>query len=406
LGGLLRIFYTFTIHSVPVSDFAVMYDAAGYVLKGDYSSFWGTGYMARFPHITITTLYFAGIRYVSSYPLLMIKIVNVLASTCNIFIIYNIVKELFISKGKAIIAAILTAVYPPLILYTAVFTTENLAVPFILASIYMFILFIKNDIKLKYLALSALFLFIGHLFRMVGQILLIAFILYIVISYKEKIKKKLLASFILVTTFLCLLISTSFLLNHNGIIQYSLWKGSETCLTNIVKGLNIESGGRWNEEDAKIPEKCNYDNEEMVKECEKIIKDRLTTTPKGELLRFFVNKYSSQWAVGDFAGSYWAECSLAEKDIGFKYSENGVWFGQAFYVILVVLSYIGLLNIDEVKTNKSLSLIYYIFCGYSILYLVSENQERYGFIGCWLFIIMAIVGINLLQKVRNLKGKE
>ncbi|HEY5524625.1 MAG TPA: hypothetical protein VIK26_04710, partial [Clostridium sp.] len=124
-----------------------------------------------------------------------------------------------------------------------------------------------------------------------------------------------------------------------------------------------------------------------------------TTTPKGELLKFFANKYSSQWSMGDFSGAYWAEHSVEDEDIGIKFSENGIWFGQLFFVVIISLSYIGLLNIKEVNQNRPLSLIYYIFCGYSILYLVSENQARYGFIVCWIFVIMATVGIDLLQKI-------
>lgn len=399
MGLVVRILYAFTIESIPISDFAVMYDTAGSILEGDYSMLWGTEYIARFPHITIPTMYYALIRYVFSDPLAAIKGINVVASTCNIVIIYKISEALFSGRGKSIMASLITALYPPLILYTAVFTTENLAMPLLLLGIYMFILFIKGNKNWKVLALAAVFLSVGNLFRMVGQIILVAFILYIIISYKEKIKNKLISVSILISMFLIPLIVTSSLLQYCGIVEYKLWKGSEPNLTNIVKGLNIENNGRWNPGDEGISRSYNYDYEKIKEECRNIIWNRLTTTPKEELLKFFINKYSSQWSVGDFSGSYWAEHSVEEENIGIKFSENGIWFGQLFFVILISLSYIGLLNIKEVKKNRALSLIYYIFCGYSILYLVSENQARYGFIVCWIFIIMAIGGIDLLQKI-------
>ena len=403
LGLILRLLYAFTIDSIPISDFATMYETAGSILEGDFSMLWGTGYIARFPHITIPTLYYAGIRYIFSEPLLVIKGVNVFASTCNIVIIYKITEEIFSSKGKAIITALITALYPPLILYTAVFTTENLAIPFLLVAIHMFILFIKKEGNCKYLVLAALFLSVGNLFRMVGQIMLIAFILYIIISYREKIKSKVIIILILIIMFVIPLIGTSFLLENNGVIEYQLWKGREPNLTNIVKGLNIENQGQWNLDDSLIPEMYDFDYEKIEEACKIIIWDRLSTTPKGELLKFFAEKYSSQWNVGDFSGSYWAEHDLEEENKGIKFSENGIVFGQLFFVILISLSYIGLLNIREVKQNRPLSLIYYIFCGYSILYLVSENQARYGFIVSWVFIIMATVGIDLLQKIGTVK---
>lgn len=399
LGLILRIFYAFTIESIPISDFAVMYDTAGKILEGDFSMLWGTEYIARFPHITIPILYYAMIRYVFSDPLLVIKGINVIASTCNIVIIYKITEQLFSSRGKAIMAALITALYPPLIIYTAVFTTENIAMSFLLLAIYMFILFIKRDKNWKVLALAALSLSVGNLFRMVGQIILVAFILYIIISYKEKIKNKLISVFILISTFLIPLIVASYSLQCSGVMEYQLWKGSEPNLTNIVKGLNIENNGRWNLGDEGIAQSYNFDYKKIEEECKNIIWNRITTTPKVELLKFFTNKYSSQWSVGDFSGAYWAENSVADEDIGIKFSENGIWFGQLFFVVLISLSYIGLLNIKEVKQNRPLSLIYYIFCGYCILYLVSENQARYGFIVCWIFVIMATVGIDLLQKI-------
>lgn len=403
LGLLVRILYAFNIESIPVSDFAVMYDTAGKILEGDISMLWGNEYIARFPHITIPTLYYAAIRYVFTNSLSVIKGINVLASTCNILIIYKITEELFSDRGKAIVAALITALYPPLILYTAVFSTENIAMPFLLLAIYMFIMFVKRDNNWKIIVLSALSLSVGNLFRMVGQIILVAFILYIIISYKEKVKSKLVAVVILISMFLIPLIGVSFSLQYSGIMEYQLWKGSEPNLTNIVKGLNVENNGRWNLEDEGISKKYNFDYEKIEEVCKNIIWNRLTTTPKGELLNFFANKYSSQWCVGDFSGAYWAEHSVEEDAIGIKFSENGMWFGQLFFVILISLSYIGLLNIKEVNQNRPLSLIYYIFCGYSILYLVSENQARYGFIVCWIFILMAMVGIDLIQKIGTLE---
>lgn len=398
----LRGLYALTIESVPISDFAIMFETAGEVLNGDFSKLWGSGYIARFPHITIPVMYFALIRMTFSDPLMVIKLINIIASTCNIVIIYMIIKEIFNDDRKAIVGSVITAIFPPLILYTAVFTTENIAIPLYLLGIYLFIKFVKSsNNNWKVLFFAAFILSLGNLFRMVAQIIVVAFILYIIVSYKDTIKKKVISIVIVLVGFMIPLVGVSFGLHYSGVIEYQLWKGSEPSLTNIVKGLNIEHNGRWNPEDAKIPDRNNFEYNKIEEECREVIWDRLSNTPKPELFKFFINKFKSQWSIGDFSGSYWAEHSVEEENIGLKFSERGIWFGQLLFFILICLAYIGLFNVKRIKENRSISLIYYIFCGYGLLYMVSENQARYGFIVSWLFILMSIIGVDLIQSFRR-----
>lgn len=401
IGFLIRLGYAFTIDSVPISDFAMMYETAGSVLNGDFSNLWGTGYIARFPHITIPVMYFALIRAIFPDPLLAIKFFNVVASSCNIIIIYLIAKELFNNKKIAQWGALITALFPPLILYTAIFTTENLAIPFFLLGIYLFILVVNGKKDCKILFVASVMVSVGSLFRMVGPVIIAAFVLYVLVSYKSKIKKKLICIVFIIIGFLVPLVSTSYALHYSGVIEYQLWKGREPAITSILKGFNVEHAGRWNPEDAAIPEMYNFDYDKIEEVCKEKINERLTTTPKDELFQFFVNKYTSQWCVGDFSGSYWAEHSIEDSDMLLKVSETGIWFAQAFFVVLISLTYIGLANLKTITYNRPISLFYYIFCGYGVFYLITENQSRYAFTVCWIFIILALVGIDLFTKSKE-----
>lgn len=409
IGFLLRIFYAFSIDSKPVSDFAIMFSTGTDILNGDFSNLWGTGYIARFPHITIPTLYFALIQLIFPKPLLAIKFFNVIASTCNIYIIYCIVKELFNIEREARIAAVITALYPPLILYTAIYTTENIAIPFFLLGIYYFILVINNKKKWKYLLLASVYLSVGNLFRKVAAILMVAFILFLIVSYRDTIKKKCIYIIIVILGFIIPFGTVSLVLHNTGVIEYQLWKGREPSLTNIVKGLNIEYKGKWNPDDAKIPDNYNFDYQKIEEVCKEIIEERLTKTEPSKLIEFFKYKFVSQWTIGDFSGAYWAEHGLEDSDMFLKFSEKGIWFSQLFCVILIGLSYIGLLNFKESINNNAIAIIYYVFCGYGILYLISENQARYGYVVCWVFILMGSIGINLMDKILRrilLYGKD
>ena len=127
-------------------------------------------------------------------------------------------------------------------------------------------------------ALSGLLLGIGNLFRMVAVIMVIAYVMYILIFEDKKIISKIKSSIVIVIMFVSVLVSGSFLLKSLGITEVHLWKGKEPAVTNILKGSNIESFGRFNDEDAAIPEKYNYDYDKVKDVSIEIIKERLTTT--------------------------------------------------------------------------------------------------------------------------------
>lgn len=109
----LRALWLLNINSIPVSDFKVIYESAEYFLKGDRSMFWGTSYMARFPHLTIMVLYMAlMIKLFPIHNLLIMKMVNLSLGVLSVFLIYLIVKKIFNSEKKGLIAAALASVFP------------------------------------------------------------------------------------------------------------------------------------------------------------------------------------------------------------------------------------------------------------------------------------------------------
>jgi uncharacterized membrane protein len=70
--------------------------------------------------------------------------------------------------------------------------------------------------------------------------------------------------------------------------------------------------------------------------------------------------------------------------------DNAAIYSQLFFFVLMLLSYIGLYNKNQYLKNNIINLFYIIFCGYALLYLITESQDRYSFIVCWLFVILAL----------------
>lgn len=397
LGVIIRYLYLCSLDSVPISDYNTMIEVAKETLLGDFSELWGRGYIARFPHLTVPTLYFSTIIRLTDNYLWIIKIINLIASSANIYLIYLVIIELFGKKKLAYWGAFITATYPPLIAYTAVYCTENIAIPFYILSLFIFIKSIKGTWKPEMVFVSAFMLSIGNLFRMVAPVILVALIMYIWLWYKTNIVNKSKACIYLLLGFLVPLIGLNFTLKKMDIIEHTLWKGSEPSITNIVKGINISSGGTWTQEDAAIPYIYNFDYDKIEEACKEIIKERLTETPPKELAKFYINKFSKQWRSGDFGGVYWAEHSVVNDGKQFLASKKCIFFIQLYYTILILLSYIGLFNRRFILKNILINLFYLIFGGYGLFFMISETQDRYSFIVSWIFIIFALVGIDLIN---------
>jgi 4-amino-4-deoxy-L-arabinose transferase-like glycosyltransferase len=389
---ILRLLWIFTIDTRPVSDFQLIFESGGRFIDGDYSMFKGTGYIARFTHLTMSVIYYGIFHKVFPNALVAIKISNVIWSTLNVYLIYLIVAELYNDKSKGIWGALIASLYPPFIMYTSVLCTENHAMPFFLGSVYVFLLVIKEIKSSEWMLLSGLLLFIGHVFRMVGYVIIMAYIIYIILYLPSK--KKVKAFGYILASFIIPFYITSTILINLDITEYSLWKGREPSSTSILRGTNISSNGAWNEEDAKIPEKYNYDYKEVEKASKKIIKDRLTNTSPLVLLKFYIIKFTSEWSKGDFAALYWSTLEINNPNTAYVLSKFIEFYSQLVYLIVFSLVYIGLYNEKQYGDSKTVNLLYILFCGFGLLYLITENQSRYGFIASWIFIILVFTSID------------
>ncbi|BCZ45434.1 hypothetical protein psyc5s11_15010 [Clostridium gelidum] len=406
MSAVIRILWLLNTNNTPISDFKVMYESAKAFTQGDSSSFKGKEYIARFPHLTITVLYMSLIEYLCpQHNLLAMKIINLFLGLLVLVLIYFISYELFNDKRKALLSLLIGSIFPPLVTYTSVFCGENLAMPFYLLSIYLFLKSIKID-KYKYkfllLGFSSVFLAFGNLFRMVAVVIVIAYILYIAIYFKDKILKKLLNILCIIIPYIMIIVLVSNTLQNMNITENSLWRGSEPKITNVLKGTNINNLGMWNVEDAQTVEEYLSNYDELAAKCKEIIYLRLTTNSPIKLFIFYGVKLSSQWCIGDYAGSLWTQKDIPQSETIFKIGIFGSMPFQLFYIIILILIFLGLKDKKFFKANSKLNLFYLIFCGYIAAYLITENQSRYGYIICWLFIILAVDGVkNINFKLFN-----
>ncbi|SFB40935.1 glycosyltransferase family 39 protein [Clostridium frigidicarnis] len=419
---IIRFLWFYNIDSIPVGDFNRMFICAGDFLDGYTDMFKDTAYMARFPHMSMTVLYFALIRGTFSNPLLAIRLINIVLSMFNVVLLFFIAKEVFDDENKSIWVCLISALYPPMIAYNNVYCSENIAVPLLLLSIWMFLkTFNKNNSK-KFLLLfsSGISLCITHLFRPIGYVMIIAYIMYIFIYFKDNIKTKIVMNLLMVLAFVIPLVGVSYTLIGLNITENPLWHGTEPPSISILKGTNLESGGRWNQDDSELFDEYDRDYEKVDKAAKEVIKKRLTENSPKDLLKFYTLKYVNQWYTGDFGGFYWSEDGLDEAynktdyldmmgknegEMFIRLSKEGDFYTQLFFAIVLLLSYTGLYRKNKIK-NYKIDIFYIIFCGISLQCLITESQDRYTYPFSWLFIILSMTAFSSNVNKDSTGGKN
>lgn len=393
LSLLIRVWWIINVDSVPVSDFNTMYLSAKELLNGTMTSFRGYGYLARFPHLVCTTLYMAVmIKVFPVYHLIVIKIVNVILSVFSIYLLYKLSQNFTKKDTTSLGIVLLSIIFPPFISYSSTFCTENLAIPLYLVTMILFFKASKNNNWISWI-ICGILLGLSNLFRGVAIIFLIAFSIYIFIFIKgRKIVNFLgmFSGFILTTFFV------SIILMEVNIITNPLWKGSEpSIVTLLLKGSNVENGGRWNLEDARFVDE-NLLTPNFSKKCIEIAFNRIKELSIKDRIRFFFNKFLSQWAVGDFSGTYWAT-------LGIDMEGNG-GVPLIFQVIFSIIMFFSLIGIIANINRKEVAALYILLCGFILIFMIIETQSRYSYIISWVFLILATEGIEEIRN-RNIRIK-
>lgn len=397
LAFILRLVWILLIPTQPVSDFGLMFKGGRNVVLGDFSQFKGSGYFARFTHDTVTVLYFSLFYRITDNPLFLIKFFNVLFSTFSVYAIYLLLKEAF-SEKSGLLGAFLLSIFPPFIMYTSQTMSENMAMPFFVLSVYLFLkAFGHKKGSLLFLLCGAV-LSIANMFRMVGMIFLIAYVMYAIFynSFLGSIK----SCAIIIIGFVVPLYLTSSVLQYAGITQNHLWSPGEPSITSVLKGTNFKSNGAWNTDDAHVPDICGYDAGKISEMAKQIIKQRFQNAAFGQIVRFYEKKFTYQWYESDFDARFWTIDRI--KDGISNQSKDNLNVGLNFLCSIYYLFLLGagMLSIVLRKKyrNEKTFFFYILFIGFVLLYFITEVQARYSFIITWAFIVFAVDGIRKIRQ--------
>ena len=356
---VIRIGVILWIDTPVISDFKTMLDASKELVNGTdayksmpYFICWGY----QMGHVIYQAILLNIINSIT-----FLKIVNAIVTSSTVIMIYLIGKELSNTKAAIIISIIYSIFLFPLLLNT-VLTNQLLPMLLILIAIYLWMKK-KKENKLMPVIIGIL-LGISNMLRSETIVIIIAFVSYtIFLMIKKENRKALIINLcLIIISYFTLTTATSFVLKATDISPSGLENKNSSW--KFLEGLNIETRGRYSEDDAV---KYSYDKKKTTKELKKRIQEEWQQYPL-----LFAKKTKILWLNSDLS---WSLGHIEnQEDLKLYEGINQIFI--YFFVIMSLLSAITLFKKTYKKEQILILLILFVYFG---VYLFIEVMPRYAY---------------------------
>lgn len=381
---LLRIFMVFMI-DVPVnSNYKMMYDASLELIShtGSYKSclyFFTFGYQLGY-------VFFQSILLSIVNSVFFIKIVNCVTSSFTIVFIYLISKELSNKKAASIISILYSVFLFPL-LFPSLLSNQILSMLLVLIAIYLWIR--QKRITVFRSIVIGILLVIAEVLQRDIFIIVIGFVFYLVfliINNKEK-KMLFLSMICIVSTFIILLVTTSYVFKVTGISPNGL--ANKNPAWRVLEGVHVSSNGRIQEDDFKYLGSV----EKTKKELNRRIREDYLDFPK-----LFLNKIKTIWFSSDI-GRFFND-NKEEEEIQFY-----IMINQFFVYFFFIMSLLSVITIFKKIYKSPQIFISFILVSYFIYYLIVEVTPEYAYSLQILEAVLASITLGYILDKKK-KGVE
>lgn len=355
----IRVAIVLLIDTPVISDFKTMLEASKELVNGTdayksmpYFITWGY----QMGHVIYQAILLNIINSIT-----FLKIVNAIATSFTVVMIYLIGKELSTSKAAIIISIIYSIFLFPLLLNT-VLTNQLLPMLLILIAIYLWMKK-KKENKLMPVIIGIL-LGISNMLRSETIVIIIAFVSYtIFLMIKKENRKALIINLcLIIISYFTLTTATSFVLKATDISPSGLENKNSSW--KFLEGLNIETRGQYSEDDAV---KYSYDKKKTTKELKKRIQEEWQQYPL-----LFAKKTKILWLNSDLS---WPLGHIEnQEDLKLYEGINQIFI--YFFVIMSLLSAITLFKKTYKKEQILILLILFVYFG---VYLFIEVMPRYAY---------------------------
>lgn len=420
---VVRVLYVQHFPMTPDSDYKTYYEIAQ-LINSDTLLEDGVGYcqyIAMFPHVY-------GYSYVLSLVLRIFgtsvwvgQMFNIVCAVLTCFFVWRCAVRLA-GRASGLMALAVSAFWPSQILYNNFLAAEYLFSMLLFFCLWFFLCLVQTDL---HDGQPQGRLFCGHLalgvcigltsaIRPMAMLLLISTLLYL-FPCQEKLPIRpnndlpvtaramshgwirallILAAFLFTTSITSRCISYA--------INDEVAGGSASFGYNMLVGLNQESYGGWNQEDADYLYQALDETgsaQQAQAACRDLAMQRLTP-PLASILNLFFHKYSVLWANDDY-GSTWnllfmdQQGTLTPQRQDFLYAMRN--FNNYYYMIVVAFSALGVFFLIR-RPGSWAYVPLTLFLGTVAMHLLVENQNRYHFHALYLFVILAAFALHVLYE--------
>lgn len=392
------------IGAEPISDFKTMYEAA-IDLAGGGRSYLDDIYFYNWAYQTGFVIYESLIIRIFGTGQLALQIMNAVWLGGIGALTYAIALRLMPKKAAAA-ASLLFALCPAPYFLAAVLTNQHIASFFIYLGIFLLVR--QDKPKLSAMALAGASIAIGNVMRPIGIVAILAIlcwgIIRLLMADNNKQRAKTLTSLLLVLIcYFAIFSLCSSMVSWTGLNPEGLSNNQPTW--KFVLGLNQETNGGWNREDAEAY--LDLPTQEAGNAMQEVVKERLSVGPIA-LIKLAIRKNAVMWAELENMG--WGFSHLdTQQQVGpltvAQWIKAFVWGDKGVYLIAFILALIGTLTLLRKGTQSGPSLLLsFLLCGYCTVHLIIEVQVRYRY-----FLMPAVfllAGIGLAWVLRWLSGRS
>jgi hypothetical protein len=416
LSAALRVYAITQLPIQPSTDFLTYYRIAEMLTEGHLSASGYSGYIAEFPHI-IGFPFILSLLFRITGPSVQAGLyLNMAFSLASVYLIYRIARTLS-GRLAGLVALAAAAFWPSQILYGAILASEPSFTCLLLLCIWLFIYLFRYPAKTSTVE-GAVFLcvILGALLalsngvRPLASVLLIAIILCFIpcAVHFNKNEKMLNGRF---TRAACqgwfraaLVLSIFLICNHfigraiSNNIAYELPGSAASFGFNLMVGVNTESNGAWNQEDAAFfaEQFARTNSAKAAQEASLAVAlRRIAENPMG-VVRLGIQKYASLWGNDDY-GAYWTTLFLSQQGALTPFLEGFIAritvLNNYIYLAALFFSAVCAAQLLLQKTVSPAQVLFLLFVGTAALHMLLESQNRYHYFMLQVFIILSSLGV-------------
>lgn len=424
-GTLLRYWVIQNFPMAPESDYKTYYEMAVMIHDGTLLEE-GTGYcdyVAMFPHVYGFPAVLARFFSIMGPSVRSALIFNLIVSVLSMILVWAIAR---LAGGRfcSLVAIILYAFLPSVVLYSDFVASEPLFTLVILLAAYLFLLSLKEtEWKKKHpwfttieLVLMGVTLAFGAFIRPMAMIFLVAAIICMLPIVRKEydipindVPLGIRATDAgwkrcLIVLVVYLGLSRLFTMGTSYAVDRELAGSSASFGYNLLVGLNLESYGGWNQEDADYLFDSFYKTgsaQEAQLICRDMAFERLKVDPRA-LLNLFVHKFDVLWGNDDY-GASWnilfmdQQKNLTEDRESLLYRMMDV--SDLIYLVLLLEAGIYGFVMFRLQPDGLYSCTL-LYLGTAALHLLVENQNRYHYHAlAFLAILAGAAGAAMKQRM-------